>query len=262
MINIENLSFTVGEKNILKNITTTFEAGKFTALIGVNGSGKSTLARLLNALYLPDAGTVTVDGINTTDRKALKTIRSSVAMVFQDPSLQAVAPIVTDDIAFAPEHMGLSPEETNKRIEYALSVTGTQQLKDRHISTLSGGEKQLTAIAAALAMNPKYIVFDEATSMLDPTARNNVFNLAKGLANKGIGVIWITQNMEEAEKADIVTVINNGEVAISDTPYNVFYKNDISEYGLTEPENIKLKKAMIASGINPDDLLRRVNDDD
>lgn len=261
MIEIKNLSYHTGNKIILNNITTTFEAGKFTALIGMNGSGKSTLTKLLNALYLPTLGNVTVDGIDTSDYKALKTIRSSVGMVFQDPSLQAVASVVEDDIAFAPEHLGLSSRETNRRVADALSAAGITHLKDRVIATLSGGEKQLTAIAAVLAMNPKYIVFDEATSMLDPTARKNVFNLATELAKKGTGIIWITQNMEEAEKADTVTVIHNGKIALSDTPYNVFYKNDITQFGLDEPESIRLKKAILKSGINPDELVGRVNND-
>lgn len=261
MIEIKNLSCSVGDKNILNNITTTFEAGKFTALIGVNGSGKSTLAKHLNALYLPQSGTVTVDGTDTALKRALKLIRSSVAMVFQDPSLQAVATVVADDVAFAPEHLGLSPEETNERVEYALSVTETEHLKDRQISTLSGGEKQLAAIAAVLAMNPRYIVFDEATSMLDPVAKSKVLNLAKKLTQKGIGIIWITQNMEEAEDADTVTVMYDGKVAISDTPYNVFYKNDISKYGLKEPQSIKLKKAIREAGIDVYDLLGRENND-
>ena len=261
MIEIKNLSYAVGDKTILNNISTVFEAGKITALIGANGSGKSTLAKHLNALYVPQTGSVTVDRYDTRSRKALKTIRSSVGMVFQDPTLQAVAPTVIEDIAFAPEHLGLPPEETLVRISDAMSLTGTEHLKNDRIDTLSGGEKQLVAIAGVLAMNPQYIIFDEATSMLDPMCREKIFAIAKELANKGLGIIWITQNMEEAELCDIVTVMANGQVKVSDTPQKIFYDNDVLQYGIKEPQIITLKKAIITSGLSPDDILRgREND--
>ncbi len=261
MIEIKNLSYSVGNKIILKSISTTFETGKITALIGMNGSGKSTLAKHLNALYLPQEGNIIIDGTDTRNRKALKSIRSSVAMVFQDPSLQAVAPIVIDDVAFAPEHLGVSPVETQQRVAEALSVTGTEHLKNDYIDTLSGGEKQLIAIAGVLAMNPRYIVFDEATSMLDPMSRIKIFNIAKGLAENGMGIIWITQNMEEAEMCDTVTIMCDGEIKISDSPQNIFYKNDILQYGIIEPESIKLKKAIMASGLSLDSILGRPEND-
>ncbi len=261
MIEIKNLSYAVGNKTILNNISTTFEAGKITALIGVNGSGKSTLAKHLNALYIPQSGSVTVNGYDTRSRKALKSIRSSVGMVFQDPTLQAVAPIVIDDIAFAPEHLGVSPAETQERVSYAMSLTGTEHLKDNPMNTLSGGEKQLVAIAGVLAMKPQYIVFDEATSMLDPVSRKNIFNIAKNLVKDGLGIIWITQNMEEAEMCDIVTVMCNGEVKVSDTPQKIFYENDIFQYGILEPEIITLKKAIITSGLSIDAILGGMEND-
>ena len=256
MITITNLSYCIGDKNILNNITTTFKAGEMTALIGVNGSGKSTLARHLNALYLPQSGTVTVCGMDTKDKKLLKDIRRTVAMVFQNPDVQTVASSVADDVAFAPENMGLSPAETNERINYALSMTGIDHLRKREIATLSGGEKQLVAIAGALAIKPQYIIFDEATSMLDPASRKRVFTLAKELSQKGLGVIWITQNMEETFGADTITIMHNGTVAMCDTPHNVFLNNDISRYGLEVPESIKLKKALIRAGIDIDNLLK------
>ncbi len=261
MIEIKNLSYSVGEKVILNNISTTFKTGEMTALIGVSGSGKSTLAKHLNALYLPQSGNVLVDGNDTKNRKTLKYIRSRVGMVFQDPSLQSVAPIVADDIAFAPEHLGCTPSETNERIFEAMSLTGTEHLKDERIDTLSGGEKQLVAIAGILAMKPQYIIFDEATSMLDPTARNKIFNIAKNLAKSGLGIIWITQNMEEAEMCDTVTVMGDGEVKITSAPRSLFYENNIADYGIAEPEKITLAKAIIALGLNLDELRRRAEND-
>lgn len=256
MIEINGLSYSVGDNHILNNITTTFKAGEMTALIGINGSGKSTLARHLNALYLPTMGTVTVDNMDIKDRKFLKDIRRTVAMVFQNPDVQAVANTVEDDVAFAPENMGLSPAETNERINYALSTTGTEHLRKREISTLSGGEKQLVAIAGALAMKPQYIIFDEATSMLDPASRKRVFAVAKELAQKGLGVIWITQNMEEAFGADTITIMHKGTIAMCDTPHNIFFNNDISKYGLESPESIKLRKALARASIDIDALLK------
>lgn len=204
MITIDKLTYIADGMTILNNVTVSFEAGKLTAVIGKNGSGKSTLARHINALYLPQSGTVTIDGLITSDKKNLKAIRTSVGMVFQDPAAQAVAAVVEDDIAFAPENMGCTPEETENRIEYALAAVGIEHLRHRNITTLSGGERQAAAIAGVLAMKPRYIIFDEATSMLDSQTRTRIFTLGKSLANDGLGIIWITQNMDEAHSADKV----------------------------------------------------------
>lgn len=258
MIEITNLSYSVGDNHILNDVTATFKPGEMTALIGVTGSGKSTLARHINALYIPHSGTVTVDGLNIKEKKQLKNIRSRVAMVFQDPNLQTIATIVEDDVAFAPENMGLSPSETDERVNNALSLTGIEALRKREIATLSGGEKQLVAIAGALAMKPKYIIFDEATSMLDPTSRKKIFNIAKELTKKSMGIIWITHNMEEAFRADTVTVIHKGTVALTGTPENIFFNNDISCYGLEMPESLRIKKILLDANIDIDKLSGRV----
>lgn len=266
MINVQNLTYSNNGKKILDNITTTFQAGKITAVIGTNGSGKSSLARHLNALYLPQNGTVTVDGISAASYEDAYNIRKRVGMVFQDPSLGAVASVVEDDIAFGPENTGATMQETAEIVDNILKTLNIEKLKKRRIKTLSGGEKQLVAIAGVLALNPNYIIFDEATSMLDPKSKNKIFDLAKNLAkNDGFGIIWITQNMEEAAQCDCIKILSNGVLAASDTPEEIFKNASLTENcGLDTTSIIKiaykLKEAGIDIGIplNAEDAAERI----
>lgn len=223
MIQITDLYRSYNGKEILKNIDLEIEQGSFTVIAGANGSGKSTLIKHLNAILAPERGSVVVDGMDTRDRDRLFDIRERVGMVFQNPDSQSVASIVEDDTAFAPENLGLDEAETAKRIEFALDAVGISELRRRPVSTLSGGQKQLAAIAGILAMCPKYMVFDEATSMLDPAARRRILDCVKRLRRElGIAVIWVTHYMDEAAEADRLIVLDKAGIAADGSPREIF----------------------------------------
>lgn len=243
MIKVTELCRTSDGKNILDNINLNIEPGCFAAVIGHNGSGKSTLVRHFNALIIPEKGCVTVDDMNMSDRKHLYDIRKNVGMVFQNPESQSVTSVVEDDIAFGPENIGL--DEVQKRIDNALHICGIEHLRNRDISSLSGGQKQLVAIAGIIAMQPKYMIFDEATSMLDPVSGKLVFDCVMKLKNElNIAVIWITHNMEEARFADRVIEIKNGKIISDGIPDKVLPKREIHN-------KTKIPKAFDFSGIEP-----------
>lgn len=241
MIEIKSLYRSYGNgtelRTIIDDININIERGKFTAILGRNGSGKSTLARHINAILSPQKGSVKVDGMDTRDSELIYDIRSKAGMVFQNPESQAVASIVEDDTAFAPENLGLPPEEIQRRVEYALSAAGISHLSKRSINSLSGGQKQLTAIAGILAMTPDYMIFDEGTSMLDPAARKRIIKCVMDLKSEtGIGIVWITHYMEEAANADRVIILDNGKIAADDIPEKVFSNAALIEQcGLSLP---------------------------
>ena len=247
MIDIKRLSRSYDGQTILDNIDLQIEKGGFTVILGRNGSGKSTLVRHLNALLLPESGSVTVDGLDTSDPSAVFDIRSRVGMVFQNPDSQAVASIVEDDTAFAPENLGLNEDETQRRIDHALDAVGISHLRRRSIGSLSGGQKQLVAIAGILAMQPDYMVFDEATSMLDPAARHRVLDCVLKLKER-LTIIWITHYMEEAVSADRVIIMDNGRIKADGTPRDIFSDPELlGAAGLRLPKSaelaLRLKKA-------------------
>lgn len=250
MIEIKELTCQINGRTILNNINTHFAPGELTAVIGLNGSGKSTLARHINALIPTQSGSVTVDGTDTSDKRKLGIIRRTVGMVFQDPDAQSVAPIVEDDIAFGPENMDLTRDEIEERIAFALAETDAEHLRHRLFSTLSGGEKQRVAIASVLAVKPKYIIFDEATSMLDPISRQKIIRLAKSLRdNHKMGIIWITHRPEEAAECDRIVLMHNGEIAGTGTPPEIFYnKSLIQRCSVRLPESIRLVQALEKHG--------------
>lgn len=252
MIEINNLHRSFGDTEVLSGIQLNIVPGTFTAVLGCNGSGKSTLARHLNAILIPQTGTVTVDGISTNDDDLIYDIRERVGMVFQNPDSQAVASIVEDDTAFAPENLGLDESEIEVRIEYALNAAGIGNLRQRAISTLSGGQKQLTAIAGILAMRPGYMVFDESSSMLDPMARRRVLECVKRLKKElGLAVIWITHYMDEAAEAERVVIIDHGKIAVDGSPQAVFADYGlISRAGLEMPEPARAAFMLINKGYN------------
>lgn len=252
MIEIKNLSCFFGSKKVLDNININIEKGSFTAVVGRNGSGKSTLARHLNALRIPQDGDVFVDGMNTRNEKTVFDIREKVGMVFQNPESQAVASIVEDDTAFAPENLGLDEDEINGRVDRALRDAGIEHLRYKSISTLSGGQKQLTAIAGILAMNPEYMIFDEGTSMLDPVARHDLMEKIVNLKELyGITVIWITHYMEEAARADRIIVMDNGKIKADRTPKEIFTDIDlIKNSGLELPQSAQIAIKMRDIGID------------
>ena len=221
----------------LKDISLKIHKGEFVAIIGTNGSGKSTLAQHLNALMLPTKGTVSVEGMVTTDMEYLWDIRQRVGMVFQNPDNQLVAAVVEEDVAFGPENLGVPTEEIITRVDYALERVGMLDYRKQAPSMLSGGQKQRVAIAGVLAMKPDCIVLDEPTAMLDPKGRQEVMETIHELNEKeGITIVLITHFMEEAVTADHIIVIDKGTLQMEGSPKEVFSQVEkLTEIGLDVP---------------------------
>jgi energy-coupling factor transport system ATP-binding protein len=229
MIEIKTLEFqynkgTTAEINAISGIEAVIHKGEFVAVLGHNGCGKSTLAKLLNALLLPCAGDVIVDGMNTMEPDKVWDIRKKCGLVFQNPDNQLVATVIEEDTAFGPENLGIDPIEIRKRVDAALEAVGLGVSKAKaSANLLSGGQKQRLAIAGIIAMHPEYIVLDEATSMLDPHGRQEVLDTVHRLNKEdGITVIHITHSMEEAVSADRILVMEKGKIVISGKPGEVF----------------------------------------
>ena len=255
MIKTEKLTCAYGEekKNIvIDNLNITIEKGSFVAVLGHNGSGKSTLAKHFNAVLLPEGGNVFIDGMNTKDEEHLYDIRSRAGMVFQNPDNQMVAAVVEDEIAFAPENLGVEPCEIRKRVDACLEIVNMTKFKNYAPSRLSGGQKQRVAIAAVLAMNPECIILDEATAMLDPSGREEVMKTVKELnRTKGITVVFITHYMEEAAEADRVIVLDKGKLVMDDVPENVFSRvEEIKKIGLDVPQVTELVNELRGMGFD------------
>ena len=248
MIETKNLTFQYPveegrlSRSALKDVNVAIEKGSFTVVLGHNGSGKSTLAKHMNAVLLPCGGNVYVEGMDTRDESLLLEIRRRVGMVFQNPDNQIVANVVEEDVAFAPENLGVPSGEIRARVDDALSAVGMSEFTRHAPHLLSGGQKQRVAIAGVIAMAPECIVLDEATAMLDPVGRREVLSTIRRLnAERGMTVVLITHHMDEAEHADRVIVMNDGCLAMDGTPREVFARvEELRALGLAAPSTVEL----------------------
>ncbi|WP_298033922.1 energy-coupling factor transporter ATPase [uncultured Dysosmobacter sp.] len=258
MIETESLRFTYpadegGEPvYALRGVDLAVEKGSFVVVLGHNGSGKSTLAKTFNAVLLPAGGKVYVEGMDTLDESLLLAIRQRVGMVFQNPDNQIVANVVEEDVAFAPENLGVPTAEIRKKVDDALAAVGMSEFVTHAPHLLSGGQKQRIAIAGVIAMEPACIVLDEATAMLDPIGRKEVLSTIHRLnREKGITVILITHHMNEAEEADRVIVMDDGRVAMDGTPKEVFTRlEELRAMGLTAPDTVDLLDRLRKDGLD------------
>ena len=262
IIEVENVSFDyisrdedgkeISRSPVLKDISLSVPEGQFLAILGHNGCGKSTLAKHFNAILTPTAGKVTVAGIDTSDEERLFDIRQTVGMVFQNPDNQLVATIVEEDVAFAPENMGVPQPEIRRRVDEALKQVDMYEYRDHAPHQLSGGQKQRVAIAGVIAMQPKCIVMDEPTAMLDPKGRREVMKTIHALnKEKGITVVLITHYMDEAAQADRVVVMDGGKIIMDNVPKKIFSRvKELRAVGLDVPQVTELCDMLIEKGID------------
>jgi len=255
MIQLKNVTYHYGKdkKKItaLNDVSLTIKEGEFVAVLGANGSGKSTLARHINGLLIPSKGEVLVDGISTADREELWKVRSLVGIVFQNPDNQIIATSVEDDVAFGPENLGVEPDEIRSRIREALAAVDMADYAKREPHLLSGGQKQRVAVAASLAMHPKYLVFDEATSMLDPRGSAEIIATIKKLkGDLGITAIHITHIADEAVLADRVIVLSGGAVVRDGPPHAIFSDiRALMAVGVGAPRARLIAEELIRAGV-------------
>ena len=253
-IDVQDVSFTYEDapEPALHHVSLQVHEGEFLAVLGHNGSGKSTLAKLLNALYLPTEGHITVCGMDTQSDEELWEIRQKAGMIFQNPDNQLVATVVREDVAFGLENLGIPREEMIPRIDAALQAVGMSQFAEAAPHMLSGGQKQRIAIAGVLAMKPECIVLDEATAMLDPIGRREVLAAVEKLnREQGITVVLITHHMNEAEHADRVIVMNDGLVVMDGKPREVFTrKKELEDIGLAVPDTVSLLFSLREAGMD------------
>ena len=257
MIKTENLNFYFNtdddlKVDVLKDVNLKINDAEFTAILGHNGSGKSTLAKHFNGLLLPCGGKVYVDGLDSSDDDNYWEIRKDVGMVFQNPDNQLVATVVEEDVAFAPENLGVPPEEIKERVDDALKKVGMYEYRKHAPHLLSGGQKQRVAIAGVLAMKPKHIVLDEPTAMLDPMGRKEVIDTILSLKEENkMSVTLITHYMEEAACADRIIVIDDGVIIMDGTPKEVFSKVEkLKSVGLDVPQVTELMWELKKDGID------------
>ena len=259
MLQTEHLSFTYPAEEgqsapttALEDVSLSIEKGSFVVVLGHNGSGKSTLAKHMNAVLLPSGGTVYVEGMDTKDEALLLEIRRRVGMVFQNPDNQIVANVVEEDVAFAPENLGVPSEEIRHRVDDALAAVGMSEFTRHAPHLLSGGQKQRVAIAGVIAMAPECVVLDEATAMLDPAGRREVLSAIRALnKERSITVVLITHHMDEAMDADRLIVMNDGKLVMDGAPAEVFTQVEaLRAMGLAAPDTVELLYGLRQGGMD------------
>lgn len=258
IIKAENLCFEYKNEEsgevtkVLKNVSAEVKRGEFLAILGHNGSGKSTFAKHINAVLTPNSGKMYVNGVDTSDESRLFEIRKTAGMVFQNPDNQMVANIVEDDVAFAPENLGVPREEIRRRVDSALAAVNMSAFSKHAPHMLSGGQKQRVAIAGVLAMEPEIIVLDEPTAMLDPGGRQEIIDTVRHLnREREITVVLITHYMDEAAQADRIIVMNDGEIAMEGTPSEIFPQVDrLRSLGLDTPQATELAYELNRGGFD------------
>jgi len=261
IIRVEGAEFRYegADEDAVSGVSVEIAAGEFVAVLGRNGSGKSTLAKLLNALILPKAGEVYIDGVAAHEEKNSLAVRKMCGMVFQNPDNQIVATIVEEDCAFGPENIGVPPAEIRERVDSALRAVGMEAFRESAPHMLSGGQKQRVAIAGVLAMRPSTLVLDEPVAGLDPAGREELLKLIQDIHKGGVTVIMVTHSMDDAARlCGRLIVLNRGEVAFDAPPAEVFRHGDeLVEMGLDVPECVKLVKRLNECGFHlPDNLFR------
>ena len=236
--------------DVLRGVDLTIEQGSFVVILGHNGSGKSTLAKHMNAVLVPSAGQVLVDGLDTAEEENTLDVRRCVGMVFQNPDNQIVANVVEEDVAFGPENLGVPTEEIARRVTESLQAVGMEEFALHAPHLLSGGQKQRVAIAGVIAMEPMCIVLDESTAMLDPSGRREVLETVGRLnREKGITVVLITHHMSEAVGADRVIVMDSGRVAMDGPPMEILTQVErLRQLGLAAPPTVLLLSALQKDG--------------
>ena len=250
----------IGSRRAIDGVDIDIPQGSFVAVLGHNGSGKSTLAKHMNAILVPTDGTMWVDGKDTKDLEKLWEIRQSAGMVFQNPDNQIIGTVVEEDVGFGPENLGVPTKEIWKRVEVSLRAVGMLDRRKDSPNKLSGGQKQRVAIAGVIAMEPKCIVLDEPTAMLDPNGRKEViFAVEKLRREKNVTVILITHYMEEVVDADQVFVMDDGRIVMHGTPREIFSRVDeLKKYRMDVPQVTMLADELIRRGVDlPKGILRR-----
>jgi len=257
LIKVDQVSFTYPDetdpnKYVLHQLSLEIEEGSFVAILGHNGSGKSTLAKLLNAIHQPTQGKILVAGLDGSDPKNLLSIRSTVGMVFQNPDNQIVASVVEEDVAFAPENLGVPPLEIRQRVDEALKMVGMYDFREHAPHLLSGGQKQRVAIAGVIAMRPRCLVLDESTAMLDPIGRREIMQTIRHLNEAyGMTVILITHHMDEAALAERLVVMSDGQIVADGPPREVFcHVEKLRTFGLSAPDTVQLLYALQQEGFS------------
>ena len=244
----------------LDNVDLDIKEGQFIAILGHNGSGKSTLAKHITALLSPGEGTIWVDGMDVSEEKNVIPVRKTAGMVFQNPDNQIIASVVEEDVGFGPENIGVPTDEIWQRVDHALKSVGMTKYRTHSPNKLSGGQKQRVAIAGVVAMEPKCIVFDEPTAMLDPNGRKEVIATAHELnRKKGVTILLITHYMEEVVDADYVYVMEKGKIIMDGTPRQIFSRVDeLKEHRLDVPQITLVADELKKAGLDiPDGILRR-----